>query len=140
MTSPSPLTRTRMFCNTALPPPTPCVRTNLLYPLPLLCKIEFFVQNFIRFRDAAYYNPKDYTLFNFFFALLILTTKQCFLNKHYMNLLSLTSFSSGSRPATLESESLSTTKANTHHIFCIYPSQVSHQVKGNKYQMVRLHN
>ena len=27
---------------------------------PLLCKIKYFVQTFFRFRDAAYYIPKDY--------------------------------------------------------------------------------
>ena len=92
MTPPPPLIRTCKFCNTHPPHPS-CVRTNLLYSPPLLCKIEFFVQNFIRFRDAAYYVPKDYTLFNFLFALLIFTTKQCFLNKHgYMNLPKYRSF------------------------------------------------
>ena len=78
---PHPPWYTRTFCNT----PSHCVRTNLLYPPPpllLFCQIEFFVQTFIRFRDAAYYIPKDYTLFNFFSALLVFTTKQYFLNKH----------------------------------------------------------
>ena len=71
--TPSPPIRTRTFCNTPPPP----LRTYLLVipPIPLLlCKIEFFVQNFIRFRDPAYYILKDHTLFNFFFALFIFTT------------------------------------------------------------------
>ena len=55
---PHPLIRTCTFCNT--PPPPTTTTPHCLF----LCKIEFFVQNFIRFRDAAY--SKKLHTFQFF--------------------------------------------------------------------------